>query len=133
MAIIKKQQKQLHHAKEELSYWIPPEPVFEICVELGLNKRMIETTEEFKVFLVNGEYVRNNLEIDFTMGSNPHVSSFIPKGEVWLDDRLSKNDIMALIIHEIHEARLMREGLDYPTAHAQATELEKKFRKENFL
>jgi|GEM_PF-5116344 len=97
-----------------------------------LNKRLIDVVGEFKIFLVNGEFVRNNLEIDFTMGSNPHVSNFIPKGEIWLDDRLTENDIAALIHHEIVEARLMRKGMGYEEAHALATSSEIKFRKRMF-
>jgi len=100
------------------------------CPEL--NKRLIASVDEFKVFLVDGEFVRNNLEIDFTMGSNPHVSSFIPRGEVWLDDRLSDNDILALIYHEICEARMMGKGMTYEEAHAAATVYETEFRKKNF-
>lgn len=95
-----------------------------------LNKRLIDTFDGFKVFLVNGEYVRNNFEIDFTMGSHFHVSSYIPEGEVWLDDRLSENDLAALVCHEIHELKLMKEGMEYEKAHELATKLEIRFRKK---
>jgi hypothetical protein len=95
-----------------------------------LNKRLIDEVDEFKVFLVNGEFVRNNLEIEFTMGSHKLMSDFIPKDEVWLDDRMSDNDILALIHHEVVEARLMRKGMSYEDAHALATKSEMKFRKK---
>lgn len=90
---------------------------------------MLGVAGEFKVFLINGEHVRDNLETDFTMASHGFVSGFIPKDEIWVDDRLSVNDIVATIHHEVFEAKLMAKGMPYPDAHALATESEKKFRK----
>ncbi|MCX6820890.1 MAG: hypothetical protein NT016_02995 [Candidatus Aenigmarchaeota archaeon] len=98
-------------------------------VSLGLNKRMLGLSGAFKVFLINGEHVRNNLETDFTMASHGYVSGFIPKDEIWMDDRLSTNDTVAVLHHEIFEVRLMAKGMPYPDAHELATESEKKFRK----
>lgn len=97
-----------------------------------LRKKFLEENGEFKVFLVNGEFIRSYLECDFTMGSHHYVSRFIPKDELWLDDRLSANDTKALIRHEAHEAKLMRKGMDYTKAHRLATRVEKRFRKKNF-
>lgn len=95
----------------------------------GLDKRMLGAAGGFKVFLINGEHVRNCLETDFTMASHGYVSGFIPKDELWMDDRLSVNDLVAVLHHEIFEVRLMAKGMPYPDAHALATESEKKFRK----
>lgn len=100
---------------------------------MGLAKRHLCTVDEFRVFLVNGEHIRNHLETDFTMGSNHKVSGFIPRGEVWVDDRVSENDRLALIYHEIVETRLMEEhNMTYEEAHAIATESEKGFREQYF-
>jgi len=95
----------------------------------GLKKRMLGVAGEFKIFLINGEHVRNCLETDFTMASHGYVSGFIPKDEIWMDDRLSVNDIVAVMHHEVFEAKLMGKEMCYADAHALATESEKKFRK----
>ena len=104
----------------------------EFCSSPELNKQFLGTFDKFDVFLVSGEFIRNNLEIDFTMGSHHHVSDYIPNGEVWLDDKLSENDLKALIHHEVHELKLMRAGVSYEEAHKLATESEERFRKKNF-
>jgi len=96
---------------------------------LGLRKRQLGTMAGFKIFLVNGEHVRNNLETDFTMASHGHVSGFIRKDEIWMDDRLSVNDLVAVMHHEVFEVKLMEEGMPYEEAHALATESERDFRK----
>jgi hypothetical protein len=95
----------------------------------GLKKRMLGVSGQFKIFLVNGEHVRNCMETDFTMASHGYVSGFIPKDEIWMDDRLSVNDLVAVMHHEIFEVQLMAKGMPYPDAHVLATESEKKFRK----
>lgn len=97
-----------------------------------LNKRFFGEFDGFRVFLISGEYVRNNLEADFTMGSHHFVSDFIPEGEVWLDDKMSDNDRIALIHHEVHETRLMKKGMCYEEAHASATRSELRLRKKKF-
>lgn len=95
----------------------------------GLKKRMLGMAEGFRVFLINGEHVRNNLETDFTMASHGFMSGFIPKDEIWMDDRMSVNDLVAVLHHEVFEVKLMAKGMSYPDAHGLATESEKKFRK----
>ncbi len=97
-----------------------------------LNKIHLHKFDGFKICLVNGEFVRNNLETDFTMGSHHLVSEFIPNHEIWVDVRNSKNDIFSLIHHELTEAKLMKEGMSYEDAHAIATQKEEEFRKQNF-
>lgn len=95
----------------------------------GLRKRQLGMMAGFKIFLVNGEHVRNNLETDFTMASHGFVSGFIRKDEIWMDDRLSVNDLVAVLHHEVFEVKLMEEGMPYEEAHALATESERDFRK----
>ncbi|MFH1623390.1 MAG: hypothetical protein ABIA12_02655 [Candidatus Aenigmatarchaeota archaeon] len=95
----------------------------------GLRKRQLGVMAGFKIFLVNGEHVRNNLETDFTMASHGFVSGFIRKDEIWMDDRLSVNDVVAVLHHEVFEAKLMEDGMPYEDAHVLATESERDFRK----
>jgi hypothetical protein len=61
-----------------------------------------------KVYVVNGEYVRNNLDVDFTQGGHWKVyPEFIPKNEVWIDGSLDTFDRKATVLHELAEVRDM--------------------------
>jgi hypothetical protein len=99
------------------------------CMELG--KKFIGISKGYRIFLVNGEYIRNNLETSFTMASHHWMSRFIPQDEVWIDDKMSDLDKVAVIHHEIYELLLMQKGLPYEKAHARATRSEKWLRKKN--
>jgi hypothetical protein len=94
-------------------------------------KRLLREQDGMRIFLVSGEYVRNHLEIDFTLGSHWVFkdSPYIPEGEVWIEETLAGFDREAIIFHEVFEAKLMRRGVPYEKAHARATEAERKFRK----
>jgi hypothetical protein len=98
-----------------------------------LGKRFVGTLGGMRIFLVNGEFIRNRLETSFTMASHHWVSKYIPKDEVWVDDKMSELDKAAVIHHEVYEIGLMRKGMPYLKAHARATRSEQWFRKRNFL
>lgn len=96
-----------------------------------LNRSLQRTTEDgLAIYTVNGTYVRNKLFTDFTMGGHSYVYDFVPENEVWIDDCLNDIDREATIVHELKEARVMRdEKFDYVTAHDQfATPAEREFR-----
>lgn len=84
------------------------------------------------IYLVSGEQVRNNTDIDFTAGgSEAAYPGYIPKNEIWLDDALHVLDRVATIFHEIVERNLMLYGgIDYDEAHDIACKRELEFRKE---
>jgi len=84
------------------------------------------------VYLVSGEYVRNNIDIDFTCGGQEAVyPSYVPPGEIWLDDAAGPLDRTATCLHEIVERdQMMRHGKDYNDAHEVASATERPFRRE---
>jgi len=83
------------------------------------------------VYLVSGERVRAELDIDFTMGGNGGVYAYCPKGEIWLDDGLNALDLNATALHELVERYLMLQyGWSYDRAHDAASERERVFRRE---
>ncbi|MBI2633227.1 MAG: hypothetical protein HYW78_02435 [Parcubacteria group bacterium] len=87
-------------------------------------KRIKSSTKNFKIWLVNGELVRDLYYINFTEGGHEKVYSFVPKGEVWLDDDISRKEIQFVLIHELHERYHMAHGLPYYKAHRYASEVE---------
>ena len=84
-----------------------------------------------KVFLVDGEQVRNTLDIDFTLGSHYLVDDYIPSGEIWIEKSLSENEKQRIIAHEIAEIEIMSEGVSYEEAHKKANESERLVRESD--
>jgi hypothetical protein len=81
-------------------------------------------SRDLRVWVVRGELVRDLFFIDFTEGGHDRVYKFVPPGEVWLDDDLRRTERPFVLLHEVHERRLMVHGLDYFRAHRSASHLE---------
>ncbi len=96
----------------------------------GLRKIYRGSLNGFKIYGVNGSYVRDKIDISFTMGNHCYAGDgYIPKGEVWIDDDLAPFDFEALKIHETVEAKRMRDLKEpYEVAHFHANEEELKWR-----
>lgn len=101
----------------------------------GIHKKLLKkySSDNLKVWVVNGELVRDFYFIDFTEGGHDKVYNFVPKGEIWLDDDLSKRERKFVLLHEVHERNLMLKGLKYPEAHHSSSIIEHKCRKYPFL
>lgn len=84
------------------------------------------------IYLVSGERVRNDVDIDFTQGGNEAAyPGYVPAKEIWIDDAMHVLDRIATIFHEIVERNLvLYGGLDYDGAHDIACKRELEFRKE---
>lgn len=93
--------------------------------------RYLGHVRDLAIYLVDGERVRNELDIDFTCGGNEAVyPNYVPKGEIWIDDALSALDRTATLLHEIVERDLMIEKRwSYDRAHDAASARERPFRK----
>jgi hypothetical protein len=72
---------------------------------------------------VDGQFVRNNIFIDFTEGGNPQRYDFIPSGEIWIDNR-NEDEAPLILLHELHESALMAGGMSYDDAHDAANKVE---------
>lgn len=81
------------------------------------------------VWLVDGEYVRNHLNIEYVEGGHHYRYDFIPENEVWLEETLDKREISETLVHELHERRRMKhDGWDYDKAHEEASKVEAEVR-----
>jgi hypothetical protein len=111
---------------------------YKISSSEKLNKQFIGNThspghkDNLKVFFVNGNYVRDNFETDFVLGSNSCADNFIPDGEVWIEKSdTSLHDIVSIIAHEISEYYEMKyKHLPYEKAHQIALNIEKNVREK---
>jgi len=95
-----------------------------------MKKQYLRTQDCMKIYLIEGEYFRDRLDIDFTVGGHHWVYPFIPHDEVWIDDAYSDEprEVEYFIAHELLEIKQMRRGMKYLDAHRLANKLEKKLR-----
>jgi len=96
----------------------------------ALNKRLVGYVDGISFFVVNGEFVRKRLDVEFTMNCNWRSDMFVHEKEAWIDDRLSPFDGLATMKHELFEWQLMRGGAEATAAHDEAAKLETEFRKK---
>lgn len=95
-----------------------------------IHKKLLKkySKNKIKIWIVNGEIIRNLFFSEFTEGGNDQIYSFVPKGEIWLDDDLSPKEIKFVLLHEIHERNLMAKGWSYDegkrAAHFSASRIE---------
>ncbi len=114
----------------------------------GKWKKFLRLQSGYKIFIVDGKWVRTNLCVSFSHGGHGLVHEFIPMDEIWLPDRhydegpthicqcgckvkkknmkVSKNFLESSIVHEITEVNLMKKGMEYFRAHQHALAAERK-------
>jgi hypothetical protein len=81
-------------------------------------------TRNIKIWRVNGEAVRGLFFLDFTEGGHGYVYPFIPKEEIWIDDDIEQDETGFVLLHELHERRLMAKQFSYSKAHEKASAAE---------
>jgi len=92
--------------------------------ELPINprKKRLKSYKGCKVFIVNGELIRDNIDIDYVMGGNGFRYLYIPIDEIWVEDKYYKTkEFNYIVYHEHSELKLMRKGLNYSDAHDLAS------------
>jgi len=95
-----------------------------------VHKRLLEEWGAgVKVWIVDGELVRDVLFIDFTEGGHDKVYDFVPAKEVWIDDDVRPEERRFILLHEVHERRLMSGGWAYGRAHKDSSRLESHYRR----
>jgi hypothetical protein len=96
---------------------------------LGIEKKELGKIVGYTVYLVDGEQIRDRSDVDFTTGGSEARYSYIPKGEVWIEDGMAPNDFFPTVIHEFVEMYYMeKKKLSYSDAHDQANKREIKLR-----
>ncbi len=76
-------------------------------------------------WLVDGDLIRKDYDDDFTEGGHDLVyATFIPPGEMWLDDEDEPPEMPFFALHELTERGLMLTGIPYDRAHHEASRVE---------
>lgn len=84
--------------------------------------------KDVTVWIVDGQYVRDNIFIDFVSGGNHERYNFVPSGEIWIDND-NEDEAGFILLHELIESSLMRGGADYEMAHNAANASETRARR----
>lgn len=90
----------------------------------AIYKKLLYHKGNMKIWVVDGEAVRDIFYIDFTEGGHDKVYKFVPHDEIWLDDDLSAKERKFVLLHEIHERNLMAKGMNYNNAHKDSSRIE---------
>lgn len=99
-----------------------PEAVYKEIRKEYLEKY---SNKSVRTYLVDSGLVRGVFYNDWVSGGHDKVYSFVPSGEVWIDDDITPEERNFVMLHELHERHLMDKGSDYPPAHDSACKIEK--------
>jgi hypothetical protein len=98
-------------------------------VLIRVHDEFLGRVEPFAVWMVDGGVVRNEVDVDFTVGGNPAVYGYIPKDEIWVDHQRSPKDLACDLVHELVETWFMNNlNMGYDDAHDRANEVENRLR-----
>jgi hypothetical protein len=85
------------------------------------------------VWIVDGQYVRKNIDEEFTNFGQHFRFRFIPLHEFWIDQEHGLGELQFFIDHLLVEHRLMTGGMTYDKALEKADAVEKKERRKTEL
>jgi hypothetical protein len=80
------------------------------------------------VWIVDGQYVRKNIDEEFTNFGQHYGFRFIPLHEFWIDKEHGPGEQRFFIDHMLVEYRLMAEGMSYDKALEKADAVERRER-----
>jgi hypothetical protein len=111
------------------------------CYSRDVNRRLKGCQQSFwaavagtSIYLVDGECLRDKVDIDMVLGGNPGRYAFIAKGKVLIDKVQTPRDRVATALHELVEYDLMRrKRFSYNKAHDVANRAERWARRRGRL
>lgn len=88
---------------------------------------------KFTIWIVDGGYVRTNIDEEFTNFGQHYRFKFIPKNEFWIDEDQTHEEMRYFIDHMLVENRIMAKGEAYDLAYSRADAVEKKERRKSIF
>jgi hypothetical protein len=82
-----------------------------------------------QVWVVDGSYIRGNIDEEFTNFGQHYRFPYIPENELWIDQEGSPDERTFFIDHLIVEHQLMKQGASYEEAIVKADQAERKERR----
>ncbi len=86
-------------------------------------------TGELQAWIVDGKYIREHIDEEFTNFGHHFSFGFIPVKELWLDKEAHPDERRFFIAHLLVERRLMAKGVEYDKALEEADRAERKERR----
>lgn len=83
------------------------------------------------LWLVDGSWVRTNIEQEWDNFGHHYSDPFIPENEIWLDQQADPDEQAFFIAHCVIERRLRARGVDEETAREKANEAEREARRKS--
>ena len=92
--------------------------------------RLLQRRGPLSVWLVNGSYIRKNIDEEFSNFGHHWSVAEIPAKEIWIDQETDSDEQRFFIRHAIVERRMLRGGADYDVARHAANREERRMRVE---
>jgi hypothetical protein len=102
-------------------------PRSEVAKKVYLHKYLTlqDDKEKVKIYLIDGQIVRDLYKTDYVEGGHGYVYTWIPKDEIWIDNTLNKEEMPVIVLHEFVERTLMKhKHLSYNKSHHFASKVE---------
>lgn len=96
----------------------------------GVYRYYCGEKDGYKIWIVDGASVRREIFNEFLYGGNPERYTFVPEGEIWIDNSISAEEYQTTLAHELNERNLMAKfKMTYFDAHDSSLNVELKMRK----
>lgn len=89
----------------------------------------IDERGKLQIWIVDGSYIRGNIDEEFTNFGQHYRYKYIPDIEFWIDHEAQHDEHLFFIDHLLVEHRLMAKGIPYEDALPQADSAERKVRR----
>lgn len=90
--------------------------------------KKIDNISGLRIWLVDGQYIRNHIDKEFTNFGQHYRFKFIPVTELWIDKENDPGEEKYFIDHLLVEHKLMAQGLNYEQALDKADVAERRER-----
>jgi len=90
--------------------------------------RCLERRGVLAVWVVDGAYVRKNIDEELSNFAHHLSTPEVRKNEIWIDEETDPDEQRFFIHHAVVERRLMQRGLNYDAARKRANAEERKLR-----
>lgn len=93
--------------------------------------KRIRVQDGLSIYRVDGKYIRDHIDNQFTDFGQHYQCSYIPIDELWVDIEVDPGELEFYIAHLFTEYNMMRLGWDYDQALDEADEVERQLRKQH--
>jgi hypothetical protein len=90
--------------------------------------KKLEDVEDFSVWEVDGKYIRDHINREFTNFGQHFRFPFIPKHELWIDKEYAPGEENFFVDHMLYEWHLMSQGVSYDDSVGKGDNKEKRER-----